>query len=81
MKNKIPAKYAPFVFAPVMALGMASIMSFFMTGVNTGFDDGFLWRWANAFAVGFCVALPASQIIAPLAQRITRRVVKPVDGL
>lgn len=46
-----------------MAIGMSVVMSCIMTGANTGFGNGFLYRWWSALRVGFVVALPLSYIL------------------
>ncbi|GEM_PF-2373236 len=49
---KIRRKYLPFITAVAMGLSMGVIMSFVMTWVNLGLVEGFLIKWAKAFAVG-----------------------------
>ncbi len=66
-------KYAPYIFASIMAVAMGFFMSFFLTWINTGVAEGFLLRWMKAFGVGVCVAFPTSLIIAPVAQKIVKK--------
>ncbi len=73
-------KYAPFIFASIMALAMGFFMSLFLTWINTGFHEGFLLRWMKAFGVGICVAFPISLIIAPIAQRLVILIIKDNDN-
>ncbi len=72
---KINKKYAPFVFASIMAFAMGFFMSFFLTWINTGLTDGFVMRWMKAFCGAVFVAFPASLIIAPVAQNILDKII------
>ncbi|HOK67037.1 MAG TPA: DUF2798 domain-containing protein [Anaerohalosphaeraceae bacterium] len=56
-----------------MSLLMASVMSAVMTLVNTGPGPGFFLRWMRAFCIGFAAAYPTAFLCAPLAQRLTDR--------
>jgi len=69
-------KYAPFVFASIMAIAMGFFVSFFLTWLNTGYTKGFFMRWMTAFGVGSCVAFPISLTIAPFAQKFVQMLTK-----
>ena len=70
---KVDKKYAPYLFATIMAVAMGALMSFCFTAINTGINTGFLFRWLKSFGVGFVVAFPTSLLIAPVAQKIVTR--------
>jgi len=59
-----------------MAFVMGFFMSFFLTWINTGLDNGFVGRWSTAFGLGILIAFPISMLIAPMAARFVKRVVK-----
>ena len=69
-------KFAPFLFAAIMAVSMGFMMSLFITLVNKGLGDGFLLWWIRSFGVSVVIAFPTSMIIAPIAQKIVGIVVK-----
>ncbi len=58
-----------------MGLSMGVIMSFVMTWVNLGLVEGFLIKWAKAFAVGASVGIPTAIVVVPL---VTKRLQKMV---
>ncbi|MEQ1555701.1 MAG: DUF2798 domain-containing protein [Gallionella sp.] len=70
---RIPAKFAPQLFALLMSFAMALVMTAFITWVNTGFADGFISRWARAFFMAWplamiCVLLFAGRVRAIVAK-------------
>jgi hypothetical protein len=69
-------KYAPYLFAAVMSVMMGLVMSFAITIINTGIDDGFIHRWLKALIIGICVAFPTAIVIAPIAQKIVGRLIE-----
>jgi hypothetical protein len=68
--KKIPKKFTPILFAFIMATGMATIMSFALTAINTGFDGAFCMRWARSLVIGVMIAFPAALVISPIARKI-----------
>ena len=69
-------KFAPFIFASIMAISMGFFVSFFLTWLNTGYTEGFFIRWMRAFGVGSFVAFPISLTIAPFAQKFVNMITK-----
>ena len=70
---RIPAKYAPQLFAWLMSFAMAFVMTAFITWVNTGFADGLISRWVRAFFMAWplamiCVLLFAGRVRALVAK-------------
>lgn len=68
-------RYAPYIFATIMAVAMGFFMSFFLTWINTGLAVRFFIQWMNSFGIGVLVAFPISLILAPIAQRIVNKLV------
>lgn len=68
---KVSKRFAGILFSLMMAGSMAFVMSFALTGINTGFaDSGFWLRWMRAFLIGFSVAFPTATLLTPLVRRI-----------
>lgn len=63
------------VFSLVMGLMMISLMTFVITAVNIGFAPDFLARWGKAFLVAYVVGVPVIFFLAPVARKLTGRVV------
>jgi hypothetical protein len=70
---KIPKRRAPLLFALLMSLGMAFIMSAILTLVNVGPVADFPARWMRAFVVGFAAAFPTALAVVPLVRRAVER--------
>ena len=68
-----PQKKFHLVFSFVMGLLMISIMTFVITATNVGFGSDFLARWGRAFSIAYVVGVPVIFILAPIARRITGR--------
>lgn len=65
------------LFAVIMASLMALLMSAVITGVNTGIDAGFPGRWLQSFLLAWPIAVVAAFYFAPMARRITLRLLGP----
>lgn len=61
------------VFSLVMGTMMVTLMTFVITAVNVGFGAHFLPMWARAFGIAYVVAVPVIYFVAPLARKITGR--------
>lgn len=70
----IKPRFAPLVFAILMSFYMVSGMTFVITWVNTGLNEGFMLRWGKAFLVAWPVAFLLVLAGAP-------RIRKLVEGL
>jgi hypothetical protein len=68
-----PQKKFHLVFSFVMGAMMISLMTFVITAVNVGFTDEFAARWAKAFSIAYCIGVPVIFFLAPVARRITGR--------
>lgn len=68
---KVPKRYQGALFSTLMGSTMALLMSFTLTGINTGFfDPGFWGRWMGAFLVSLVVSIPTAVLVAPVIRRI-----------
>ncbi|MBI3150404.1 MAG: DUF2798 domain-containing protein [Betaproteobacteria bacterium] len=61
------------VFSLVMGAMMVFLMTFVITLVNVGWIEGFVGLWGKAFVIAYAVAVPLIYFIAPLARRLTAR--------
>lgn len=69
-----PQKKFQLVFSLVMGAMMVFIMTFVITSVNVGFGPNFVGMWMKAFAVAYVVAVPVIFFVAPLARKMTGRI-------
>jgi hypothetical protein len=76
MKRKLPKKYFHLVFSLLMGAAMVFIVTFAVTAANVGFGSEFLARWARAFSIAYCVAVPLIYYLAPAMGRLTARLVE-----
>jgi Protein of unknown function (DUF2798) len=74
--SKLPKKRFHLVFSLLMGAMMVFLMTFVITLVNVGWTPDFLQRWWQAFLVAYVVAVPAIYFVAPLARRLTARIVE-----
>jgi hypothetical protein len=61
------------VFSFVMGALMISIMTFVITLVNVGWGTHFLVTWMKAFGFAYVVGVPVIFLLAPVARKITGR--------
>ena len=64
------------IFSLLMAAMMVFLMTFVITLVNVGWAADFGGRWLRAFLVAYVVAVPVIYYLAPVARRLTVRVVE-----
>lgn len=76
MTKKLPVR----LFQPLFGLFMAFFMSFLMSGaitaINVGLPPDFFSRWIHSWGLAFMLAYPAILILAPLARRLTLKLVQ-----
>lgn len=68
-----PQKKFHLVFSFIMGALMISLMTFVITAVNVGFTEDFLFRWGRAFSIAYVVGVPVIFFLAPVARKITGR--------
>lgn len=66
-----PQKKFHLAFSFIMGFMMISIMTFVITAVNIGFPADFLAHWGRAFAVAYGVGVPVIFFVAPMARKLT----------
>lgn len=75
-----PQKKFHLVFSMVMGALMIFIMTFVITMVNVGWSAQFLRAWARAFGIAYVVGVPVIFFLAPLARKITGRLLGVQPG-
>ena len=68
-----PQKKFHLVFSLVMGALMISLMTLVITFVNVGLVEDFLGRWLRAFLIAYVVGVPVIFFLAPMARKITGR--------
>jgi len=68
-----PQKKFHLVFSVVMGAMMVFLMTFVITLVNVGWIDNFFPMWMKAFGIAFIVAVPVIFFLAPVARKLTGR--------
>lgn len=71
----INPKYQKLVFAFFMALIMSCLMSFVITIFNIGLNNQLIHLWLKAWTFAFFVAFPAITLVAPIAHKLTIRLI------
>lgn len=69
-----PQKKFHLLFSVVMGTMMISIMTFVITWVNVGLGPQFFDAWSRAFAIAYVIGIPVVFFIAPVARKITGRI-------
>jgi uncharacterized membrane protein YraQ (UPF0718 family) len=62
-------------FSFIMGAMMISVMTLVITAANVGFPADFVARWLRAFAVAYVVGVPVIYVFAPIARKLTGRLV------
>jgi hypothetical protein len=68
-----PQKKFHLVFSLVMGALMISLMNLVITFVNVGLVEDFVGRWLRAFLIAYVVGVPVIFFLAPMARKITGR--------
>lgn len=74
--HKLPKQRFHLIFSLLMAAMMVFLMTFVITLLNVGWAADFGGRWLRAFLVAYVVAVPVIYFLAPVARRMTARVVE-----
>ena len=69
-----PQKKFHLVFSLVMGALMIFIMTFVISLVNVGWGEYFFLTWMKAFAIAYVVGVPVIFFLAPVARKITGKV-------
>ena len=68
-----PQKKFHLVFSIIMGAMMISLMTLVITFVNVGLVEDFIGRWLRAFLIAYVVGVPVIFFLAPMARKITGR--------
>lgn len=71
---RIPARFAPLLFAGMLSSIMVSIVSAVVLLTNRGLTPDFPLLWLKSFAVAWPVAFSTALVVAPFVRRIVARV-------
>jgi hypothetical protein len=73
---KSNSKVRELLVAFFMTLALDTTMSFVMVTINTGWNEGFIYRFLNNWLIGFFVAFPTSILAIPIAKKLANKLVK-----
>jgi len=68
-----PQKRFHLVFSIVMGTIMVFVMTFIITLANVGWTEGFAHLWLKAFSIAYVIAVPIIFFLAPVARKLTGR--------
>lgn len=69
-----PQKKFHLVFSLIMGAMMIFLMTLVITFINVGLIDNFLRLWMKAFGIAYVVGVPVIFFLAPVARKLTGRV-------
>jgi len=69
-----PQKKFHLLFSFVMGAMMILLMTLVITLVNVGLTPDFFQRWMKAFGVAYVVGVPVIFFLAPVARKLTGRI-------
>ena len=62
-----------FIFACIMALINASLISFILTAYNSGFEGDFFMRWGINFTIAFTIVVPSIIFVGPMVNQFINK--------
>jgi predicted membrane channel-forming protein YqfA (hemolysin III family) len=68
-----PQKKFHLVFSLVMGAMMIFLMTLVITFVNVGLSESFVRLWMKAFGIAYVVGVPVIFFLAPVARKMTGR--------
>jgi hypothetical protein len=74
--KKLPKNIFHFIFSIVMGAMMVFLMTCVITLANIGIPADFLSRWMHSFLIAYPIAVPIIYFLAPVARKITVRIVE-----
>ena len=69
-------KYSKLLFVIIVGIGMSLLMTLIITYINTGYDKEYINRFLKAWSISLPVALIATSLIAPVAQKFVDKITK-----
>jgi hypothetical protein len=70
----IPKRFAPYVFALLLAGVMTFVVSGVVTLINVGLPPDFAVRWLGAWLTTWMIAYPVLLIVRPAVQKMVERI-------
>ena len=70
----IPKRFAPYVFALLLAGVMTFVVSGVVTLINVGLPRDFAARWLGAWLTTWMIAYPVLLVVRPAVQRLVERI-------
>lgn len=68
--TKLNKKYSQFLFVTIMVTMMVFSVSLFVTLISVGLVSNFIEIWAQAYMLGFAIALPTALVVVRIAGKI-----------
>ena len=68
-----PQKKFHLVFSLLMGATMFLVMTFVITFANVGWSENFSRLWMKAYGIAFVVGVPMIFFVAPVARKLTGR--------
>lgn len=62
------------VFSLLMSLSLSSLMTGWVTWINLGFVEGFVWKWSAAFITAWPAAAVIAFAFGPFIHQITTNI-------
>ncbi|MDI1247135.1 MAG: DUF2798 domain-containing protein [Rhodoferax sp.] len=75
-----PQKKFHLVFSMIMGAMMIFLMTLVITFINVGMHTNFFRLWMNAFGMAYLVGVPVIFFLAPVARKLTGRVLGVTPG-
>lgn len=72
----IPRRYERILFSFLMSSFMSFFMSGIITWINLGFVDHFVLIWLEAFWKAFTIAFPTVFFVVPAVRKLTMRLLR-----
>ena len=70
------SKVRGLLLAFFMTLAIDTTMSFVMVTLNTGWNEGFIYRFLKNWVIGFIVAFPTSILAIPFARKLAMKLIE-----
>lgn len=69
----IPKRFAPYVFALLLAGLMTLVVSGVVTALNVGIPPDFMGRWLGSWITTWAIAYPVLLVVRPVVHRVVER--------
>jgi hypothetical protein len=69
----IPKRFAPYLFALLLAGLMTLVVSGVVTALNVGVPPDFMQRWLRGWLTTWAIAFPVLLLVRPFVHRVVER--------